>query len=826
MIFPQRSGEPGRTVGSPGARTGAAGQQDGPPSNPADLTRIDLVVALLAGAVVFGAYLATAYPGLPPIGDGIKFAFVGKVLGVPHAPGYPLYVIVSHLFSYLPFGSLSYRMNVLSGLLGAVAVALVYLVTRRMGVGRTVALSAALACGLGDAFWAKSLYAKGYTLNAALVAGGVLVLLRFGRTLQVRDLYWAAAVFAVSVGNHLTVIALLPALVLFPLLSSPRVVLRVRTALVVVLIVLVGLSQYLFILVRTLQHAPYLEAHAIDLQQLWRVMTARRFAEEIGAYSLSTLVSTRVPVVASLVRTEFGIVGLLLTVVGFASLFRRRPRHALLFGLGALGVVSLTANMSSGEDQGFLLSVFVLVWPVIGVGLDRAIAALHRLPRQVAAIAAFALVVGLPGSQVVKNYARNDHHRETFETDYFDALFAGLPSRTVIVEDQYRTDMAVRYKLLGEGAAAGRDVRLIPPRPNVILAFKRRGFDILAFDVGRESLLAAGFRFRPFVVPTRDAAAAAVLRQRNVFRLESSSVCFDVGNVGWREVTEAVGPRGRIRLRLDDRRPFDASVVIYAGSKGRREPTLAGISGTGSPVLRAEVFAQSEPDERKRLAERIADDRVTMPIPMRDAAFVTRTEIHVNDNGEFVVFGVDLGAETTAAVIRARVDQDDPKRAVVCAHPLGETDTWPAERPGATILPDATNVEFGEGWQAVEHLPDGTPFRWTKEHAVLVLAIPAPRPTTLSIRADPVQYRGRPDGVIAVVLNGHRLESRVLRPGLPILPWDVPARFWYPGLNEISLEIGGAMRPADVGLSPDNRLLGVAVFRIDLNATPTGAPPR
>ena len=58
-----------------------------------DLSKTDALLAVVAGLAAFGLYLATQYPGLSDIGDASKFAFVGRALGIPHAPGYPLYVL-------------------------------------------------------------------------------------------------------------------------------------------------------------------------------------------------------------------------------------------------------------------------------------------------------------------------------------------------------------------------------------------------------------------------------------------------------------------------------------------------------------------------------------------------------------------------------------------------------------------------------------------------------------------------------------------------------------------------------------------------------------
>ena len=64
--------------------------------------RAEALMTTLVGVTILGVYVATIYPGLLDIGDASKFAFIGRVLGTPHAPGYPLYVMVSHLFGTRP----------------------------------------------------------------------------------------------------------------------------------------------------------------------------------------------------------------------------------------------------------------------------------------------------------------------------------------------------------------------------------------------------------------------------------------------------------------------------------------------------------------------------------------------------------------------------------------------------------------------------------------------------------------------------------------------------------------------------------------------------
>ena len=200
-------------------------------------------MAVSAALLSLIVYLITIYPGLFGLGDAAKFAFVGKILGMLHAPGYPLYVMVSHLFSVRCRSARSPTASVLSALLAAIAVALVYFAGRVLGYERPVALATSLALGFGNAFWSKALYAKGYTLNAALVAAGFLCLLTWGQSRQRWHLFAAIAIFALSSGNHLIVIALLPALLLFVAATDIRTAFAPRTILFTAGMVVAGLSQ-------------------------------------------------------------------------------------------------------------------------------------------------------------------------------------------------------------------------------------------------------------------------------------------------------------------------------------------------------------------------------------------------------------------------------------------------------------------------------------------------------------------------------------------------------------------------------------------------------
>src|SRR5437667_10023555 len=74
---------------------------------------------LLAGAVapaLVALYALTA-PRTVALEDDGLFILSSYFLGVEHPPGYPLFTLIGHLLTHLPFGSVAYRVHLASELL-------------------------------------------------------------------------------------------------------------------------------------------------------------------------------------------------------------------------------------------------------------------------------------------------------------------------------------------------------------------------------------------------------------------------------------------------------------------------------------------------------------------------------------------------------------------------------------------------------------------------------------------------------------------------------------------------------------------------------------
>src|SRR5258708_7409978 len=89
---------------------------------------------LATGAFVLVATLVVYFLTMNrsiPFWDSGEFIATSHLLGIPHPPGTPLYVLIGRIFAMLPFGNEYAQLNFLSVLPSAIAVWLTFLVTVR-----------------------------------------------------------------------------------------------------------------------------------------------------------------------------------------------------------------------------------------------------------------------------------------------------------------------------------------------------------------------------------------------------------------------------------------------------------------------------------------------------------------------------------------------------------------------------------------------------------------------------------------------------------------------------------------------------------------------
>ncbi len=132
---------------------------------------------LLLFVVATTVYLLTLTPTVP-FWDSGEYIAVSYILGIPHPPGTPFYVLIGRIFTLIPWASVAERVNAMSAIAAAGAVALTFLTSLRMirliqgrersrtdeWIAVAGAATGALLLAFSDSFWENSIEAEVYAL--------------------------------------------------------------------------------------------------------------------------------------------------------------------------------------------------------------------------------------------------------------------------------------------------------------------------------------------------------------------------------------------------------------------------------------------------------------------------------------------------------------------------------------------------------------------------------------------------------------------------------------------------------------------------------------
>lgn len=179
-----------------------------------DLTRWDTLLAAVVGLLSLALYVHTLVPGLLP-GDSGEFQTMAILLGHTHPTGYPVYLALAKLLTLLPIGEIAWRVNLFSAVTAALTVAGVYAAGRLLTGHRAVAAASALALAVSPTFWSQAILAEVYTPGAAFLIWILVALLWWDAASRPYALFVAGLLGGLSLGVHMSVALLVPAVLVF-----------------------------------------------------------------------------------------------------------------------------------------------------------------------------------------------------------------------------------------------------------------------------------------------------------------------------------------------------------------------------------------------------------------------------------------------------------------------------------------------------------------------------------------------------------------------------------------------------------------------------------
>ncbi|MCD6327375.1 tetratricopeptide repeat protein [bacterium] len=408
--------------------------------------------------IAFLVYLKTQCPTIY-VGDSGELMTAANCLGIPHPPGYAIFVLLLKLASFLfPFGSFAQRSALASAIFGASSVFLVYRLSllvgftgnglrgqmRFAGVGAAVS-AAAFAVSL--TFWSQTTIAEVYTLSLlfALMLLFVVFLWERGKgaTRENRLLLLAAFLGGLGLSSHHTVALLLAALVVYVVFREPRVLKDPGLILGATLLGLLGASVHFYLVFRA-STGPILNwGDARTFQAFWSQVLRKAYGSPDQAERTLTLFMGQSRYYLGLLLRQFTPILPLFSIIGAAILARRREKRLILL-IGAFLLCSLFFILYTNfrlipRDKSLVEVFFIPSFAIAAILAAPGIAWLFdrlsgwRLGRRAFSFTAavvMALVIGMP---LCANYFYCDKSRNLLSYDYGMNVIRSMPEDDTVV---------------------------------------------------------------------------------------------------------------------------------------------------------------------------------------------------------------------------------------------------------------------------------------------------------------------------------------------------------------------------------------------------------
>lgn len=450
------------------------------------------VDALAVFGLALGVYLLSA-PRSVMLDDDGYFILAAWFNGVAHAPGYPLYTALAHLATWLPMGSVAFRVHAASALFGALACLCLWIISRQLAAGRAHALTAALCFAFSGTFWSQATVAEVYSLNALFFFGLMAFAQGLGRSTAPTPgvLRLFAFLCGLSLSNHWPLMALsAPALLamLWPLRRE-----LVRRLPSTALCGLLGLTPYLWMVVRSWNAEIAFHGPIDTPRELWFYLSREEYSHIDAAPGAGWDDRLRFAgfTLAELAR-QFGPPGLVLVMFGFWRQWADWPRHvAWAQVLGFLGSTFLLIILLGFEFDLRYQNVFraypIIAWGIaalwLGLGTNWAMNRLQSVAagRARSQFLHWGAALAVAGSALAWNLPQNWRAGDTWARNYAQIVLDSLPQRArFFVFGDYATG-PVAYLNLVENHRP--DVSLYSVKG---LLFKNRLFDAVGVDARRQ----------------------------------------------------------------------------------------------------------------------------------------------------------------------------------------------------------------------------------------------------------------------------------------------------------------------------------------------------
>jgi hypothetical protein len=405
------------------------------------------IFALLTFIISFVIYIVTAAPDVTFTDSG-ELAAVCVTLGIPHPTGYPLFVILGHAWSLIPFPvSEIYSLNLFAGFLTAISASffllnvyrIIYNLEKRISKqidNRSlviISFISSLIYAFATTIWAQGVALEVYSLQLLIFNLIIHEVLCGSTKFKNREKHYFTAALFIGFGfaNHMTTVLILPAvLYLFftnhddkPEYCCNRFILF--SLLIIPLLIGASLNLYL----------PLHSATMPEFNWGWVSRSWDKFLYhvqgkqyQIWMFSDSEAFSKNFSKFIELLPYQLGWIGLIPFAMSFHSLFKRMRKILIFLLLIIISCLAYSLNYSIHDIEAYFSLAIIGVLLLTSVGIY----AIAKIDFKYAAI-----FFTIPVISLIINYSDNNRSEEYLVPEYTKTLVDDLQENAIIISSQW-----------------------------------------------------------------------------------------------------------------------------------------------------------------------------------------------------------------------------------------------------------------------------------------------------------------------------------------------------------------------------------------------------
>lgn len=414
--------------------------------------------SILSFLIPFIVYIKTLAPTVSFIDTG-ELATVCIKLGIAHPTGYPLFTIVGHLFSLLPFGEEIYRLSFMCAVVSSLALVIffnlmVFLFTEfnieqgskdkksnlfngdfNILTVYLISLAGTLTLAFSYTYWNIANSIEVYSFHQFFLISIIYFILKAANDVGKKDsrseIYWLMFAFllGLSTSNHLSTIFLsLGCLYLYFALYRFNEVSFKRIAIMAIPFI-IAFTAYIYFPVRA--DNPVISwGYPANLDNFIRHFTGKQFS--VWLFSSTEVTSKQFSYFVSSYPKEYYYIPFVFAIFGAVNVFKNQRKlfyfTFLLFAFNVLYAINYDIH---DIDSYFILAYIVsVIWIVFGISFF-----IQKYKKIYFQLAIASLLVAL--IPLSANYSGNDESKNFYVKDYTENVFKSAKQNSLIISTQW-----------------------------------------------------------------------------------------------------------------------------------------------------------------------------------------------------------------------------------------------------------------------------------------------------------------------------------------------------------------------------------------------------